>query len=180
MAEQEQGEEISIYNSGLTEKIGIKKVTEIPSCTLNVSDYLRSQIRIEPFACQTCAVIEAPQRIFFSCIGGPRQLWQVAHTAGIASVGRNEPLREDFIRLLGREEQDEFCWITQEGLISARALFYGADTEPVEVNLGAKTVDRPQLLALILNGPHLEQRLRESGYCWDKFSRFTVEIHAEY
>ena len=180
LTENEKGGEISIFNSAVTEKIGIKKATEAPAFTLNVSDYVRSQIRIEPFARQGCGIIDADQRTFYSCIACPDWVSVNPHTAGIVSSGMNETLCEPVVRRISKEEQDEICWIAREGVVSVRILFALQDKEPVEIYLGRKEIADPKMLALIINGADLSNLLQQRGYEWDEFSHFTVEIYASH
>ena len=176
--ENEKGEEISIFNSAVTQKIGIKKATESPTFTLNVSDYVRSQIRIEPFPRQDCAIIEAKERTYCSCIAYRDWASTRPHTAGIVPVGLNQPMGGNIVRYLGDDEQDEICWIAGEGPVFARALFPMPGSQPVEIHLGRNEVASPQMLALVINSPNLGNLLRQCGYEWNKVSRFTVEIHS--
>ena len=180
LSEEEKGEEISIFNSAVTEKIGIKKAADAPEFSMNVSDYVRSQIRIEPFPWQDSGIIEAIGRTWYSCIA--HQDWASInpHTAGIVPAGMNELLCENIIRYLGDSEQDEICWIAGEGPVSARILFPVSGSDPVEIPLGQKEVAKPKILALILNSKHLNLLLQKQGKKWNDFSAFSVEIYASY
>lgn len=180
LTENEIGEEISIFNSAVTEKIGIKKATEAPAFTLNVSDYVRSQIRIEPFVRQECGIIEANERTFYSCIAWQDWASVNPHTAGIVSSGMNEPLCEPVVRRISEDEQDEICWVADKGPVSARVLFPLPDEDSIEIYLGRKEIDDPKILALIINGENLSSLLQQRGYIWNDFSLFTVEIYASH
>jgi hypothetical protein len=178
--EAEKGEEISIFNSAVTEKIGIKKATEAPEFTLNVSDYVRSQIQIEPFPAQDSGIIDAHGRVWNSCIAYRDWASTHPHTAGIVPVGMNEPMCERPIRRLADNEQDEICWVAGEGNVFARALFPVEGTDAVEIHLGRREMSAPGMLALILNSRHLDTLLQQRGMKWEYFREFTVEIHADY
>jgi len=180
LTEDEKGEEISIFNSAVTEKIGIKKATEVPTFNLNVSDYVRSQIRIEPFARRECGIMEAIQRTFYSCIAHQEWASTNPHTAGIVSMGMNKPLCEPVIRRISEDEQDEICWIATDGPVSARALFPLHDKDPIEIYLGREEIVDPKMLALIINGPNLNNLLQQRGYAWSDFSQFAVEVYASH
>ena len=175
----EKGGEISIFNSPVTEKIGIKKATEAPVFTLQVSDYVRSQIHIEPFPMQSCGLIEAGGRVFYSCIAYRDWACSTPHTAGVDPVETNQPMCDLAVRSLDADEQDEIGWIASEGVVFARALFR-VDGETVDIHLGRMEVSEPKMLALILNAGHLGELLLQRGVRWDDFSSFAVEIHSSY
>lgn len=181
LTEEEKGAEIGIFNSPVTEKIGIKKATEAPEFTLNVSDYVRSQVAIRPFPVQDSGIIDASERIFQSCIAPDGRVAASPHTAGIAPVGENEPMCDPTVRFLGENEQDEICWIAGTGTVFARVLFpAAADEDPIDIHLGRAESDEPRMLALILNSGHLDHLLQQRGEKWEDYSRFTVEIHFDY
>ena len=178
--ESEAGAEVSIFNSTVTEKIGIKKAPEAPEFILNVSDYLRSQVMITPFPVQPCGIIDAGERTFYSCIAHENRVSTQAHTAGIVPVGTNEPMCAPGGRALAENEQDEITWVAGTGSVFARACFAVGGKEPVEIHLGRAEVTASRMLALIVNGSDLARRLSQQGRVWDDFARFTVELHFDY
>ena len=180
LEEAERGREIGIFNSPVTEKIGIKKATEAPVFNLHVSDYVRSQIGIEPFPRRECAIIDASERTYYSCIAYGNWASSTPHTAGILPVALNEPMTGQKIRFLGEDEQDEIGWIAEKGPVFARALFPVKGNEPLDIHLGRMEVDEPRMLGLVINSGHLDQRLRERDYRWGDFSRFILEIHSSH
>jgi len=177
LGENEIGQEISIFNSGISEKIGLKKANYAPVFTLDVTDYLRSQVRIEPLVRQQCGIVEMYQRVFNSCIAYQDWASIVQHTAGIVAVGVNVPLHDSHARSLAADEQDELCWIAGEGVVHARIVFYRQQGNPLVVKMGERTVERRQMLGLVLNGEHLCELLQVFSCQWDDFFRFTVEVH---
>ncbi len=178
--ESEVGEEVGIFNSAATEKIGIKKALEAPEFILNVSDYLRSQVMIKPFPIQPCGIIDAGERVVFSCIACRDRVFAQPHTAGIVPVGTNEPMCGAEVRYLAEDEQDEISWIAGAGTVFARALFTDGGKEPVKIHLGRAEITEKQPIALIVNGGHLARLLTKQGRTWEEFNRFTVELHFNY
>ena len=180
LTDDEKGGEIGIFNSAVTEKIGVKKAAEAPEFTFHVSDYVRSQVHVEPLPPQGCGLVETPGRLFYSCIAHGEWAASTPHTAGVEAVGRNEPLTVRRSRSLAADEQDEIGWVAAEGTVFARALFPLDGAECVELHLGRAEVSEPRLLALILSAPNLVEWLLQRGYRWEDFPGFVVEIHAGY
>lgn len=177
LEESEKGEEISIFNSAVTEKIGVKKATDAPLFTLNVGDYVRSQVDIEPFGRQPCGIVEASGRMWKSCIAYRDWAAECLHTAGVAALEPNEPMSDAPRRSLAAGEQDEIAWVADTGTVFARALFSTEENETVEMRLDEREVAQPEIVALILNADDLDLRLRERGKKWGDFRAFSVEIH---
>jgi hypothetical protein len=180
LTEEERGAEIAIFNSAGQAMIGIKKATEVPEFSLNVADFLRSQVTIEPLPRQVCQIIEAPDRLFRSLIAHGDWTASQLHTAGIVPVGMNEAMCDPGLRSLGPDEQDEIGWVAGAGTHFARALFPITGKDPLEIQLGRIEIAEPRMLALIVNSDDLDLGLQQRGWGWDDFDRFTVEIHFNY
>ncbi len=174
--ENEAGAEVSIFNSAVTEKIGIKKAAGAPEFTLNVADYLRAQADVKPFPVQPCGLIDGKERRVVSCIAHDNWSSSCPHTAGVAAVATNEPMCEAGPRSLARGEQDEISWVGAKGPVCARALFPDGGQKPIGVELGRVELSEPHLIALIVNADHLDRLLAVQGRAWDEFTRFSVEL----
>jgi hypothetical protein len=178
--QSEKGAEISIFDSPVTRKIGIKKTTEAPLFTLNVADYVRSQIDLRPLPIQPSGIVRTPEREIRSCIASGDRVCTTPHIAGIVEAGTGRMLTESFERRIGPGDQDEIAWVAEPGPVSARALFRGAADVPEEVFLGRYEVPGTEPVALVLNASHLANLLAERQSAWGDFHAMTVEIYSNY
>lgn len=179
LEEGKKGAEVSIFNSPVTEKIGIKQVGESLEFTLNVADYVRSQIRLEPVSFRESGIIHTPERAYNSCIAYDTWACRVPHIAGKVAVTTNRLLSGRLNRTLGEDEQDEVSWIAEEGPVSARAIFQGKNGS-LEIYLGRREVKEREMVTLILNGSHLGKLLAQQERKWADFSTMSVLIHHDF
>lgn len=175
--ENEQNAEISIFNSPLTQKIGIKKGTEFPIFTLNAADYLRSQVAIKPIAPQNSGIILTPERVFQSCIAFGSSTFTTPHTAGIEKIEVNGLMSDARERRIGPDEQDEIPLLVDAGNLTARIIFNDKQGDCMEIGLGSLDFSSKHLATIVINTGNLLEIMETQGKNWEDFISMAVPIY---
>lgn len=177
--EAERGGEITILDTTGSRSVGVKRAATAPQFTLDTGDHTRSGIDLRPLAVQPSGIVATPEREFRSGIAAGSLLCVTPHTAGVVEAGLDRVLTDALERSLGPDEQDEIGWVASPGPVSARALFSGP-CGGIELFLGRHEAPAARMVALVLNGAHLADRLAEKRRAWRDFDEMTVEIHANF